>query len=38
MIATKFIASVPGAVVFGVGRNDRQPEIGLAGYRSGADP
>lgn len=31
MIATKFIAAVPGAVLFGVGRNDRQSQIGLAG-------
>lgn len=31
MIAMKFIAAVPGAVLFGVGRNDRQSQIGLAG-------
>ena len=31
MIAFKFIAAVPSAVLFGVGRNDRQSQINLAG-------
>jgi len=30
MIATTFVAAVPGAVLFGVGRKDRQAQIGLA--------
>ena len=31
MIAVKFVAAVPNAVLFGVGRSDRSQQIGLAG-------
>ena len=31
MMAVKFVATVPGAVLFGVGRSDRSSQIGLAG-------
>lgn len=31
MIAVKFVAAVPSAVLFGVGRSDRQSQIALAG-------